>query len=69
MTPYLTGKAITAMIDEAVTRAWTLASMTRMKRLPPLNKLLKRNKAGQDDGGMRLKAALIGISEKEKRNG
>ncbi|MDD3847626.1 MAG: hypothetical protein PHC90_14855 [Syntrophorhabdaceae bacterium] len=53
------------MIDEAVTRAWTLASMTRMKRLPPLNKLLKRNKAGQD-AGMRLKAALIGISEKEK---
>ncbi len=68
MTPYLTGKAITAMIDEAVTRAWTLASMTRMKKLPPLNKLLKRNKAGQD-AGMRLKAALIGISEKEKRNG
>lgn len=64
MTPYLTGKAIATMIEETVTRTWTLASMMRMKKLPPLNKLLSK-KTGQDVG-MRLKAALIGISEKEK---
>lgn len=65
MTPYLSKLAMAALHDETVTRIWMQASLTRMKKLPPLNKLLKRNKAGQD-AGMRLKAALIGISEKEK---
>mgnify|MGYP001183759322 CR=1 FL=1 len=64
MTPYLSKLAMAALHDETVTRIWMQASMTRMKKLPPLNKLLSK-KTGQD-AGMRLKAALIGISEKEK---
>jgi hypothetical protein len=65
MTPYLSKLAMAALHDETVTRIWMQASMTRMKKLPPLNKLLNRDKTGRD-AGMRLKAALIGISEKEK---
>ena len=64
MTPYLSKLAMAALHDETVTRIWMQASMMRMKKLPPLNKLLNK-KTGQD-AGMRLKAALIGISEKEK---
>ena len=64
MTPYLSKLAMAALHDETVTRIWMQASMTRMKKLPPLNKLLNK-KTGQD-AGMRLKAALIGISENEK---
>lgn len=63
MTPYLSKLAMAALHDETVTRIWMQASMTRMKKLPPLNKLLSKK---TQDAGMRLKAALIGISEKEK---
>lgn len=64
-TPYLAKQAIRSANEEQITRIWILASMTRMKKLPKLETLLNRNTTGQD-AGMRLKAALIGISEKEK---
>ena len=65
MTPYLTGKAIATMIEETVTRTWTLASMMRMKTLPKLDKLLNKTvQARKPDVSARLKSALLGFKGK-----
>lgn len=63
MTPYLTGKAIKTILDETVTRNWTLAAMMRMKKLPKLDKLLNRG-TRKPDLSARLKSALLGFKGK-----
>ena len=65
LTPYLTGKAVVAMNDETTTRIWTLAAMTRAKKLPKLDKLLNKAKQEQKpDVSARLKSALLGFKGK-----
>jgi hypothetical protein len=65
MTPYLTGQAVIAMNDETTTRIWTLAAMTRAKKLPKLDKLLSKTKPEKKDMGG-LKMALAGIIPKKR---
>lgn len=69
MTPYLTGQAVIAMNDETTTRIWTLAAMTRAKKLPKLDKLLSKTESVKKDM-TGLKMALAGmIPKKRTENG
>lgn len=42
MTPYLTGKAIPALIDGRNTFAWMQAALVRAKKMPKLESLMNR---------------------------
>jgi hypothetical protein len=53
------------MNDETTTRIWTLAAMTRAKKLPKLDKLLSKTKPEKKDMGG-LKMALAGIIPKKR---
>jgi hypothetical protein len=65
MTPYLSKLAIGAINEETVTRMWTHASLTRMKTMPKLDKLLNKTKQEQKpDVSARLKSALLGFKGK-----
>ena len=65
MTPYLTKQAIRAANEEQITQTWILASLTRMKKLPKLEKLLRQESTAKGDMEARLKTALMGLSKKK----
>ena len=65
MTPYLTKQAIRAANEEQITQTWILASLTRMKKLPKLEKLLRQESTAKGDMEARLKSALMGLGKKK----
>ncbi len=58
LTPYLTRKAIAALTDGRNTQAWMIAALTRAKKMPKLNEMISKPKAGNPNMEADLKKAL-----------
>jgi hypothetical protein len=65
LTPYLTHKAITALTDGRNTQAWTIAALTRAKKMPKLADMTSKPTGARENMENELKKALIG----RKKNG
>ena len=50
MTPYLTRQAAAAISDGRTTQAWMMAALTRAKKMPRLESLVKKRKGPMKSG-------------------
>lgn len=58
LTPYLTRKAITALTDGRNTQAWTIAALTRAKKMPKLSEMTSKPNVARENMEFELKKAL-----------
>jgi hypothetical protein len=66
MTPYLTKLSIRALLDKNNTEAWTIAALTRAKKLPKLSEMMIVDKPVNQDMEQSLKETLMNMGGRKK---